>query len=121
MISVILASFFSGLAASMGLGGGTILILYLTCILGVPQIEAQGINLVFFIPIAAISVFLHSKKGLIPWKKIIPAIIAGIITAQLAGRFSSRLSNNILKKLFGAVVIAIGIMQIFKTVKSFKK
>ena len=121
MIQIILASFLSGLTASMGLGGGMILILYLTLILGIPQIEAQGINLIFFIPIATISVILHNKKGLIPWKKIIPAIIAGIITALLASRFSNRLSNNHLKKLFGMVVITIGIIQFFKAMKDLKK
>ena len=47
----ILAGFGSAVLASMGMGGGSILILYLTLMAGVPQREAQGMNLLFFLPI----------------------------------------------------------------------
>ena len=46
------AAFLTGILASLGLGGGMILILYLTIFAGMAQFEAQGINLIFFIPIA---------------------------------------------------------------------
>ena len=55
----ILAGFGSAVLASMGMGGGSILILYLTLMAGVPQREAQGMNLLFFLPIGAASLWLH--------------------------------------------------------------
>ena len=51
-------AFLTGIFASMGLGGGMVLIVYLTVFAGFSQIAAQGINLVFFIPIAIISLVL---------------------------------------------------------------
>ena len=40
----------SGIITAMGMGGGTILILLLTLFAGINQHNAQGINLIFFIP-----------------------------------------------------------------------
>ena len=48
-VSVIIASFVSGLLGAMGIGGGSVLIIYLTTVLSLEQKAAQGINLVFFI------------------------------------------------------------------------
>ncbi len=46
----ILAVILSAAVSAMGLGGGGVLILYLTLVRDVPQLEAQGINLLFFTP-----------------------------------------------------------------------
>ena len=59
----ILAGFGSAVLASLGMGGGSILILYLTLMAGVPQREAQGMNLLFFLPIGAASLWLHWRQG----------------------------------------------------------
>ena len=40
----------SGICSAMGVGGGSILLLYLTAFAGYDQLSAQGINLVFFLP-----------------------------------------------------------------------
>ena len=70
-------AFLTGIFASMGLGGGMVLIVYLTVFAGFSQIAAQGINLVFFIPIAIISLVLHTKNKLVEWKKTVPPVLWG--------------------------------------------
>lgn len=65
----------------MGLGGGMILILYMTLIAGMEQLTAQGVNLLFFIPIATAALIIHTKNKLVKWKKIVPAIICGVLSA----------------------------------------
>ena len=70
-------AFLTGVFASMGLGGGMVLIVYLTVFARFSQIAAQGINLVFFIPIAIISLVLHTKNKLVEWKKAVPAVLWG--------------------------------------------
>lgn len=47
-MAVTAVAFLAGMAAAMGLGGGSFLIIYLTVFAGVSQQAAQGINLVFF-------------------------------------------------------------------------
>ncbi|MBQ6692552.1 MAG: sulfite exporter TauE/SafE family protein, partial [Clostridia bacterium] len=50
---LILTGFLAGVAAGMGMGGGTLLIPALTLLLGVPQHMAQGVNVAAFLPAAA--------------------------------------------------------------------
>lgn len=64
-----ISAFLTGILASMGLGGGMILILYMTLIAGMEQLTAQGVNLLFFIPIAAAALIIHTKNKLVKWKK----------------------------------------------------
>ena len=61
----------SGVIASMGLGGGFVLLIWLTLHDGMPQREAQGVNLLFFLPIALISVIMHIRAGFIDKKLVI--------------------------------------------------
>ena len=69
-----IAGFFSGLIGSMGLGGGAVLLIYLTVFQHTPQFKAQGMNLIFFIPIAVLAVIIYAFKKEIKWKEILPLI-----------------------------------------------
>ena len=43
-----------GFLTGLGVGGGSLLILWLTIVLGMDQATARGINLLFFLPAAVI-------------------------------------------------------------------
>lgn len=111
---IAVVSFLTGLVASLGLGGGMVLIIYLTIFSGMAQLEAQGINLIFFIPIALISIILHTKSKLIIWKKILPSIITGAVIALLFSFIASMLGSEILSKIFSIFIIIIGIKELIK-------
>ena len=111
---IAVVSFLTGFVASLGLGGGMVLIIYLTIFSGMAQLEAQGINLIFFIPIALISIILHTKSKLIIWKKILPSIITGAILALLFSFLASMLGSEILSKIFSIFIIIIGIKELIK-------
>ena len=51
----------TGILSGFGIGGGTILMIYLTAFAAFPQKIAQSINLLYFIPTAAAALILHSK------------------------------------------------------------
>lgn len=109
-VSVI--SLLSGIAAAMGLGGGTFLIIYLTVFAGAAQTAAQGINLVFFIPAAAAALWLHSRNGLVEWRSVIPALLGGVVTAVIFAQFANSIEPWMIKKLFGVFIVLAG-MRIF--------
>ena len=111
-ITIALVSFATGVFASLGLGGGMILIIYLTLFAGVPQLQAQGINLVFFLPIAAVSLYFHTKNKLVEWQKIVPVIISGTIFVTIFSLLANSMDNTLLKKIFGAFVILAGIKEL---------
>lgn len=113
MIWSFTAAFFTGIFASLGVGGGMILIIYLTVFAGFDQLAAQGINLVYFIPIAALAVILHSRNHLIEWKKIIPSIITGAVFAVLGTLAAKYIGSPGLKKIFAVFILLIGIKELF--------
>ena len=114
----IIASFFSGVLGSMGFGGGGILILYLTLALGLKQITAQGINLIFFIPCAIMGIILHAKHGLIEIKRVLPYLISAIPGVILGLYLTNIIDNTWLAKIFGGVLIALGVREL---ITNFKK
>lgn len=108
------AGLLSGLFGAMGLGGGGVLIIYLTLFSGLGQITSQGINLIFFAFIAFISVVIYSYKKLIDWNLVLPTALLGIPGSIIGFYFSSLVDSQILNKLFGVLILIIGISQIFK-------
>ena len=116
-ISALLAGLFSGILGSMGLGGGGVLILYLALFTSTPQLTAQGINLLFFIPIGVLSVIIYSFKKQIKWKIVFKISLFGVIGA-VAGFYLARLlGGGITGKIFGGFLIIMGIIQLFKKTK----
>lgn len=121
MILDFIVAFLTGVFASMGVGGGMILIIYLTIFDGADQLAAQGINLLYFIPIAVVSVIIHTRNKLIEWKKILPSIITGSFFAA-AGAFAAEyIGSDILKKIYGFFILAVGVNELFKAKKMLRK
>ena len=63
MWGVAAIGFFSGIISGMGIGGGTILIPALLFLTEVNQQQAQGVNLIYFIPTAVMALITHRKNG----------------------------------------------------------
>ncbi len=112
------AALLSGMIGAMGMGGGAVLIIYLTVFKNTEQFKAQGINLFFFVPIALFSVIVYAKKGYIRWKTVLPLSAGGLMGA-LAGVFAAdMIGADIIKKAFGAAILLLGILEVVKGVKS---
>ena len=101
-----------GFLTGLGVGGGSLLILWLTLVLEIPQQAARGINLLFFLPSALISCLFHWKQGSVNPKTILPAILAGCCSAALLSFISVGLDLALLKKLFGILLITTGIREL---------
>lgn len=112
-VSVIL-----GFLAGLGVGGGSLLVLWLTLIVGIDHPQARIINLMFFIPAAIISSVFRWKQGALDFKKVIPAIIAGCLAAAAFSWLARYLELDILKKIFGGLLLFAGIRELFYKQKS---
>ena len=73
----ILAGIFTGL----GMGGGSVLILFLTLFLNLEQHIAQATNLLFFVPSALVCIIINTKRKLINFKNAMFFIVFGVIVA----------------------------------------
>ncbi len=116
----IVAGFISGLIGSMGFGGGGVLIIYLVIFANIPQITAQGINLIFFIPCATLATIIYSVKKQVEFKQIYPVIIGGILGAIISNLFLKNIESHILTKVFASFLIIMGIVTLFRLKKAKK-
>ncbi len=107
------ASFASGVAASMGLGGGFVLLVYLTAVAGVEQLAAQWMNLIFFLPVGGLSLWMHLKNGLIEKKVLLPAILAGAAGAACGVLLANFLGNEAMTRIFAVFLAAVGLREFF--------
>ena len=70
-----------GILSGLGVGGGSLLILWLTLVVHVSPQDARIINLLFFIPCALSATLYRWKKGNIALKEIWPGMTAGCLAA----------------------------------------
>ena len=101
-----------GFLTGLGVGGGSLLILWLTLVLELPQQTARGINLLFFLPSALISCLFRWKQGAVRLRAIFPAVLAGCAAAAAFSFLGVRMDLELLKKLFGVLLIATGIREL---------
>ena len=102
-----------GFLAGLGVGGGSLLMLWLTLVLGMSHEIARGINLLFFIPTAAISCLFRKQQGTLQLKQLLPAILAAMAAAAAGNLIASFVTLTLIKKAFGILLIFAGLRELF--------
>ena len=109
----LLAGTATGILSGFGVGGGTLLLIYMTTFAGVPQNLAQGVNLLYFLPAAATALPAHIKNGYIDGKTVWPAALAGLAGTALAAWAATAVDVEALKKPFGVFLLVSGLYTVF--------
>lgn len=108
-----IVGFLTGVLASMGMGGGFILVVWLTLVEKTAQRTAQGINLLFFLPIALLSLIFHIKNKLVN-KELVKKLAFGGVLGAVIGTYGAQLiDNGALRKLFALFLLAFGLKELF--------
>lgn len=121
MMWVALVGFCSGIISGMGIGGGTILIPALLFLTDITQQQAQGVNLIYFIPTAVTALITHQKKGNLDWKTAKPIAVLGLAGAAAGAFLAVSLESEVLRKVFGGFLFLMGLSEIFKKKKTEDK
>ena len=117
MMWVALVGFCAGIISGMGIGGGTILIPALLFLTDITQQQAQGVNLIYFIPTAITALITHQKKGSLDWKTAKPLAAMGLVGAAAGAFLAVSLESELLRKIFGGFLFLMGLSEIFKKKK----
>ena len=115
-----LAGAVCGVLSGFGIGGGSLLMVWMTAVLQMEQRTAQEINLLFFLPTAAASLIFHVKGRQIQWSATIPAVLAGLVTAAAAAWLATSMDTEILRKIFGGFLILVGLLELFRKARGQK-
>ena len=109
----LLAGTATGVLSGFGVGGGSLLLVYLTAFAGIDQRMAQGINLIYFLPAALLSLPNHIKNRYLHTQALIPAICTGLLCAAPAAWLATGMDVAVLRKLFGSFLMVLGLREIF--------
>lgn len=93
------------------MGGGTALIPLLTIFCGVEQSAAQGINLLAFLPMAALALSIHAKNGLLGKEGIVPIVLPALVFSVLGSLLAAYLPSAALRKGFGVFLVFLSFFQ----------
>ena len=103
----------TGILSGFGIGGGSLLLLYLTLFEGAGQYQAGGINLLYFLSCAPAALISHRKNGLIEREAVKCCVPAGVVTSVLSALLAARVDTDLLRRAFGVVLLYIGVKETF--------
>ena len=103
-----IVSLLIAILSGMGVGGGGLLVIYLTLFEGTEQIIAQGANLCFFILCGLASTIYNAKKKKIVWKTTLILSASGAISCVLGSIWVSKINPDLLRTVFGGLLVLSG-------------
>lgn len=103
----------AGVLSGFGVGGGTLLLVYLTAFAGMDQRLAQGINLLYFLPAGLMALPAHLKNGYLEKPALVPAIGGGLLCAALTAWAATAIDVELLRKCFGGFLVLVGVTELF--------
>lgn len=101
-----------GFLTGLGVGGGSLLMIWLTLACKMDYPTAKYMNLLFFFPPALIATFANLLQGKIKFRKVLPAILAGCFSAGFFCVLSEGWDTGLLRKLFGVLLLFSGIREL---------
>ena len=118
MLLDILIGFLTGIISGFGVGGGSLLVVYLTAFARIDQYTAGGVNLMYFTGCAPAALISHIRNKRIVWHAVWWCLLTGLPVSVFSAYFSSRIDVSLLRKGFGFVLLYIGIKEIFTKKKA---
>ncbi len=116
----IIAGVLGGIVGGMGMGGGTLTIPILTIFLAYEQLNAQGVNLIAFLPMSVVALIIHAKNHLVAFKQTWLLALIGCGFSLIGALLANHISSVVLKKLFALFLIGLGIWQLVEMIKAHK-
>lgn len=102
----------TGIISGFGIGGGSLLVLYLTAFAGMAQYTAGGINLLYFIGCAPAALIGHIRQKTVIWQAVVWCGVAGAVAAIPTSLIASGIDTDLLRRLFGVVLLYIGVKEL---------
>lgn len=99
----------AGLLSGCGIGGGTLLLLYLTAVAGVAPHTAATINLLYFLCCSPPALIGHVRHHLVDTRAFLLTIAAGVPAALLAAYTVQWLPTDWLRRGFGVLLLYVGV------------
>lgn len=101
-----------GALSGLGIGGGSLMLLWLTLGAGFSPETARQINLLYYIPTALTATLLRRDRSLAPKAVLWTAALSGIAGTVLGGLLGSFADEALLRKAMGVLFLLTGLREI---------
>ncbi len=112
-LAAALAGAAAGVLSGFGVGGGTLLLLWLTQVQGMGQLQAGGVNLLYFGSCALPALWGHFRNGLVEKKALVWCVLLGAPACALGALLAARLDTSLLRRIFGIFLLGVGLRELF--------
>lgn len=117
----IAVAFFIALLSGLGIGGGGLFAVYLSLVGGLPQLAVQGFNLLFFLFSASASVTVQLWRQSVRLRLVALLVAFGVAGAVLGVFAAHVLPEQMLRRVFGAMLVTGGIISLRSAMQSENK
>jgi len=113
ILYLLLGLFGGALSGLIGIGGGTIFVPALIYLFGLTQHQAQGTTLALLIPpIGLLAALTYYKNGYVNLTIAVFVCLGFFIGGLVGAKLAVGLSNEMLRKVFGFVILLIALYMI---------
>ncbi|MCI8387440.1 MAG: TSUP family transporter [Clostridiales bacterium] len=105
-----LIGFGVAILSGLGIGGGGLLVIYLALFSGVGQLEAQGINLIFFLFSSGAAMIVHLIRRRLNLRLIAYLALCGCVGAIGGSLIAQAVPAEMVRYAFGALLVVSGLM-----------
>ena len=121
MLVLIIVTLFVATLSGLGVGSAGLLVIWLSLVEKMPQLTAQGLNLVFFLFSSGSALIVHLFSASLPYACILFLICTGLLGSALGTALAAVLAEALLRRLFGMFLIISGAFGLFSQLKNKKK
>ncbi|MBO5326678.1 MAG: sulfite exporter TauE/SafE family protein [Clostridia bacterium] len=114
----VIIAFFVAILSGLGVGSAGLLVVFLTSVEHLPQLTAQGLNLLLFIFSSGAALVVHMLRIPLLFSCILLMLPGGILGTFLGTAVAHIVSQALLRRLFGILLIVSGVLGLLKKTKA---
>lgn len=97
------------LAASLGVGGGIVIVPALVVLFDFSQHAAQGTSLAVIVPTAIVGAAVHARARRVEWRLAFWVAAGGILGAVAGSRVALALDGRVLRRMFAVLLVILAV------------
>jgi uncharacterized membrane protein YfcA len=118
VVAVALGAAAGLLAGFFGVGGGILFVPTLALVLGLSQLEAEATSLAAILPPVVAGAWQQRRYGNVRWGAAAIVGVASIAGVEAGVRLAEALDEDVLRRLFALLVLAVAAQLAIRTLRS---
>jgi uncharacterized membrane protein YfcA len=106
------------LAGLFGVGGGIVYVPALALGLGLSQLDAEATSLLAILPTVLVGAASQHRYGNVRWRAGVIVGLAGVAGVQAGVLIALQLSDDALRRLFGALMVAVALQVAWRALRT---